>query len=95
MLVAICECKFPPLDDTGEDKKLTTDFEKILTFSRARGFDFVLPLGVMTPLITSIMSISCPCIFGREYFDMLKSAGFGALVRPFSSSRQSDRINLG
>ena len=36
--------------------------------------------GVMTPLIT-------PCIFENECFDMLKSIGFGELVRLFSSFR--------
>ena len=57
MLVAHWECKLPPLNDTGKDWKLTTDFE-ILTFSLARGFDLVLSLGVMTPLITPVMDIS-------------------------------------
>ena len=58
MLVRHWECKRPPLNDTGKDQKLTTDFEKILTFSLARGFDLVLSLGVTTPLITPVMGIS-------------------------------------
>ena len=52
ILVAHWECKLPPLNGTGKDYKLTTDFEKILTFSLAREFDLVLSLGVTTPLIT-------------------------------------------
>ena len=58
MVVADCGCKLPPLNDTGKDYKLTTDFVKILTFSLAREFDLVLSLGVMTPLITPAMAIS-------------------------------------
>ena len=58
MLVALWECKLPPLNDTGKDKKLNTDFEKILTFSVARGFDLVISLGVMTPLLTTVTGIS-------------------------------------
>ena len=68
---------------------------KILTFSLARGFDLVLSSGVTTPLITPVMGISWPCILGTECFDMLKSIGFGGLVKHFSSSRQSDRVYLG
>ena len=41
-----------------KDKKLNTGFEKILTFSLVRGFDLVLSLGVITPLITPVMGIS-------------------------------------
>ena len=40
------------------------------------------------------MGISWPCILGKECFDMLKSIGFGDLVRLFSSSRWSDRVYL-
>ena len=58
MLVAHWECKLPPLNGTGKDYKLITDFEKILTFSLAREFDLVLSLGVTTPLITPAMAIS-------------------------------------
>ena len=58
MLVAHWECKLPPLNATGTDKKLTTHFEKFLTFSLARGFDLVLSLAVTTPLITPVMGIS-------------------------------------
>ena len=58
MLVAHCERKPPPLNDTGKDYKLTTDFEKILTFSLARGFfDLVLSMGVTTTPITPVMGI--------------------------------------
>ena len=38
MVVAHLEIKLPPLNETGTDKKLTADFEKIMTFSLARGF---------------------------------------------------------
>ena len=58
MLVAHWECKLPPVNDTGKDQKLTTDLEKILTFSLGRGFDLVLSLGVTTSLITPVMGIS-------------------------------------
>ena len=58
MLVAQWECKLPPLNDTGKDLKLTTYFEKILTFSLAKGFDLALSLGVTTALITPVMGIS-------------------------------------
>ena len=72
-----------------------TDFEKILTFSLARGVDLVLSLGVTTRLIIApVVDISVPCILGKECFDMLKSVGFGDLVRLFPSSRRSDRICL-
>ena len=36
----------------------TIDFEKILTFNLARGFDLVLSLGKTTPLISPVMGIS-------------------------------------
>ena len=55
MLVALWECKLPPLNDTGKDQNLTTNFEKILTFSLAWEFDLVLSLGVTTALITPVM----------------------------------------
>ena len=58
MLVTLWECKLPPLNDTGKDKKLNTDFEKVLTSSVAKGFDLVISLGVMTPILTTVMSIS-------------------------------------
>ena len=95
MLVAHWECKLPPLNDTGKDYKLTADVVKILTFSLAMGFDLVFSLGVTTPLIIPVMGISLPCILGKECFDMLKSIGFGGLVKLFSSSRRSDRVYLG
>ena len=82
-------------NSTGKDQKLTTDFQKNFTFSQAWAFDLVLSLGVTTPLITPVMGISWPCILGKECFDMLKSIGFGDLVRLFSSSRRSDRVYLG
>ena len=58
MLLAHWDCKLPPLNDTRKDKKLTTYFEKILTFSLARGFDLDLSLGVTNPMITPVMGIS-------------------------------------
>ena len=67
----------------------------MLTLSLARGFDLVLSLGVTTPLITPVMGISWPCILGKECFDMLKSIGFGGLIKLFPSSRRSDRVCLG
>ena len=94
MLVAHWECKHHPLNNTGKDLKLTSDFE-ILTFSLARGFVLALSLGMTTPLIAPVMDISWPCILGKECFDMLKSIGFGDLVRLLSSSRRSDRVYLG
>ena len=81
MLVAHWEHKRSPLNNTGKDYKLTTDFEKILAVSLARGFDLVLSLGVTTPLVTPVLGISWPCIIGKECFDMLKGIGFGDLVR--------------
>ena len=41
------------------------------------------------------MGINWPWILGKECFHILKSIGFGALVRLFSSSRWSDRVYLG
>ena len=58
MLVALRESKLLPLNDTGKDWKLTTDFEKILTFSLARGFDLHLSLGVTILLTNPVMIIS-------------------------------------
>ena len=66
MRVAHWECKLPPLNDTGKDYKLTTDFEKILTFSLARGFDLVSSLGVMTPLITPVMALVDLVFLGKN-----------------------------
>ena len=51
-------------------------------------------LSYCSKLITPVMGISWPCIFGKVCFDMLKSIGFGNLVRLFSSLRQSDRVYL-
>ena len=58
MLVAHWESKLRPLNHTGKNYKVTTDFEKILTFSLATGFDLVLSFSVKTPLITPVMGIS-------------------------------------
>ena len=63
--------------------------------SLARGVDFVLSLGVTTPLITPVMDMSFPGSVGKDCFDMLKSIGFGDLVGLFASSRRSDRVYLG
>ena len=72
----------------------TTDFEKILTFSLANGFDLVLSLGVTTPIITPVIGISWHCIFGKVCFHILKSIGFEDLIRLFSSSSRFDRVEL-
>ena len=58
MLVALREGKLLPFNDTGKDWKLTTDFEKILTFSLARGFDLDLSSVVTILLINPVMVIS-------------------------------------
>ena len=49
-----------PCFDAGSllEVKTSTDFDKILTFSLARRFDFVLSLGVTAPIITTVMGIS-------------------------------------
>ena len=60
-----------------------------------QGFDFILSLGVTTPLITPVMDMSFPGSVGKGCFDMLKSIGFGDLVGLFASSRRSDRVYLG
>ena len=51
----------------------------------ARGFDFVLPLGVITPVMNT----------GEVDFDMLKSMEFGNLVDLLQSSRCFDRLYQG
>ena len=86
----------PPLNDNEKKQKLATDFEKILACSLARGrwFDLFLSLSVTTPVITPIMGISSPCIFGKVCFDMLKSIRFGDLAKLFSSSRRCYRVYL-
>ena len=66
MLVVHWECKLPPVNDTGKDQKLTTDLEKILTFSLGRAFDLVLSLGVTTTLITPVMGISDLVFLGKN-----------------------------
>ena len=58
MLVGHWKCKLPPVNGTGKDQKLTTDFEKILTFSLVSGFDLVLSLSLTTPLITPFIGLS-------------------------------------
>ena len=95
MLLAFWEWKLSLFNDTGKDQKLNTDSDKILIFSLARGFDFVLSLGVTTPLITPVMDMSCPVSFGKNCFDMLKSIGYRDLVGLFASSRRSDQVYLG
>ena len=75
MLVALWECKLPPLNDTGKESKPMKDFEKILTLTLAKGFDLYLSLGETIPLITPFMDINWPCIFGRVRLDMLKDLG--------------------
>ena len=95
MLVALWECKLPPLNHTGKYQKLTTDFQKILSFGLGRGFQLVLPLGVTTPHITPVMGNSWRFIFEKKCFDILKSIGFVHFLRLFSSSRRSDRVYLG
>ena len=72
----------------------TTDFEKILIFRLANGFDLILSLGVTTPLITPVIGISWHCIFGKVCFHILKSIGFEDLTRLFSSSSRFDRLEL-
>ena len=39
----------------------------------------MLSLGVTTPLITLVMGINSPSSFGKDYFYMLRSIGFGKL----------------
>ena len=55
----------------------------------------MLSLDVTTPHITPVIGISVACILAKECFDILKSIGFGDLVRLFSRSRWSDRVYLG
>ena len=43
----------------------------------------------------NVVNIQCPGSFGKDCFDILKSIGFGDLVRLFSSSRRSDRVYFG
>ena len=64
-------------------------------FFSHKGFDFFLSLGVTTPLTTPVMGLSCLGSFAKDFFDVLKSIGFGDLVRHFSSSRQSDWVYFG
>ena len=64
-------------------------------FLLTAGFDFVLSLSVTTPLITPVMDMSSLSSIGKDCFDMLKSIGFGDLVRLFASLRRSDRVYLG
>ena len=56
--------------------------------------ELVLSLDLTTSLITPLVGISWPCIFGKECFAMLKSIEFRDVVRLFSSSRLSDRVYL-
>ena len=50
MLVAHRECELPPLNDTGKEQKLATDFEKILTITLASWIELVLYFGVTAQL---------------------------------------------
>ena len=52
-----------PLNDIAKDKYLTTDFVMDLTFLLARGFDFVLSLGVTTTLITQSLALTELVVF--------------------------------
>ena len=54
----------------------------------------ILSFSVTTPLITSVIGIIWPCIFGKECFYMLKSIGFGDWFDFFSSLARSDRVYL-
>ena len=93
ILVSLWKWKLPPLNGTGKDQKLITNFDKTMTFSAARWFD--LSLGVKTPLITTFMAINWLGSSGKDCFDMLKSIGFVDLAWLFSSLRRSDRLYLG
>ena len=95
MLVTPLERAKAPLNDTRKDWKLTRDFVMDLTFWLARGFDFVFPLGVTTPLVTPVMSFDWIGSFWEIDFDMLKSMGFGNLAGLLSSSRWFDRVYQG
>ena len=77
-----------PHNDLGIDYKLTTDSDKILTFSLERIFVFVLSLGVKTELKNPVTGIACTASFERDYFDMLKSLWFASWVRLFSSFKR-------
>ena len=57
----------------------------MLRFCIGRWFEFVLCLGVTTPLIVPFMGIIWVVSFGNVCFDMLKSIEFCGLVRLFSS----------
>ena len=59
------------------------------------GLELVLPLGVITSLITPVMGISWPFILLKECFDMPSSIGYGDFVRVCWSSRRYDRVYLG
>ena len=63
-----------------------------LTFLLARGFDFVLTLGVTTPLITSFMNVDSGGSFWGVSCNMLKSMEFGILVGFLLSSRRFDGV---
>ena len=95
MPVVLWERKLPPFNDTEKDYKLITDFDKVLTFSVAMGLDFVLSLGVTSPLLIPVIGISCPVSFRKDCFDMLKSIGFRDLFGLLSSLRRSDRVYFG
>ena len=66
-----------------------------LNFLLARGFDFVLSLGVTFPHITSVMKIDRNGSFWGVGFDMLKSMELGNLVGLLSSLRQFGSVCQG
>ena len=73
MLVVLWQWKLSFVNDTGKDYKLTTVFDKILTFSLARILDFALYTPVKSELKTPVMGIPCPATFEKYCFDMVKS----------------------
>ena len=73
MLIAFWERKLPLVNDNGRDKELNTNFDRILTFSLAKGSDFFLSLVVKTGLKTPAMGIAWPASLDKDCFDMLKS----------------------
>ena len=75
MVVVLCQRKLSLrlLNDSGKDYKLTTNSDKVLSFSLGRTIDFVLSLGVITELKTPVMGITFPASFEKLCFDMVKS----------------------
>ena len=73
VLVVLWQWKLSFVNDIGRDCKLTTVFDKILTFSLARMFDFVFSLGVKNELKTPVMGVTCPATFEEDCFDIVKN----------------------